>query len=141
MSKRGNPDHWKTDGHPAADRDLGEQSKQKVSSARRSSHPIRAAASGQVVGAAESLNPPPVHGPDDLPWRVTRVDVDPDAARAAQATRQAEQAGTLTAPRPTGGLLTRGRHLLARGLLVPLRTVLALSEALIERVIWRLEQT
>jgi hypothetical protein len=121
MSKRGNPDYFKTDGHSAKDPDVDEEAKRRFGESRqvwmrgetrwmRPQRPLR-----------EVTAPPIREG--ELPWRVTRP--------------QLQMLPPLDASPNTW--LARGIRLAVRAVLAPAHALLSIADALLERALWKLE--
>ena len=115
MSKRGNPDYFKLDGHPAKDPNLDEMAKRRFAESRRVwlRGPARFSRPEPPVRA---VVPPPAHD-GERPWR---VHLAPPLVRRSFAARCA--------------------RLLSRAVLAPAHAVLSIADALVERALWRLEK-
>jgi hypothetical protein len=122
MSKRGNPDYFKTDGHPAKDSDVDGDAKRRFGESRRvwlraqerwmrPQRPIR------------EVNAPPVRE-GDVPWRVSRPPL--------------QTVPPLDAPPHTW--LTSATRLAVRVVLAPAHALLSIADALVQRTLWRLER-
>jgi hypothetical protein len=124
MSKRGNPDYFKTAGHAAEDVDTGEQAKRRFSQAR----------SVSMRGATRWLKPerPPrtikAEGvrEGDLPWRVTQYEERPPLRMVPGEAHRSWRKSAI--------------RLAVRVVLAPVHTALSIADALVERALWRLEQ-
>jgi hypothetical protein len=124
MSKRGNPDYFKTAGHAAEDPDTGEQAKRRFGQQRRVS--LRGATEWmRPQRPMKTITPPPVHD-GDLPWRVTRRD-EPRLRMVPD---------DMQPP----GWQKRVIRLAVRAVLAPAHVALSIADALVERALWRLEQ-
>ena len=126
MSKRGNPDYYKTAGHAAEDVDTGEQAKRRFSQARSVSmrgatrwlKPERPARTIKAEGVREG----------DLPWRVTQFEERP--------VRPFEMVPGGAHP----SWQRRAIRFAMRAVLAPAHVALSVADALVERALWRLEQ-
>ena len=126
MSKRGNPDYFKTAGHAAEDPDTGEQAKRRFGESRRVS--LRGATAWmRPQRPMKTITPPPVHD-GDLPWRVTRRTEERPPLRMVP-----------TEAHPPSWQ-KRVIRLAVRAVLAPAHVALSIADALVERALWRLEQ-
>jgi hypothetical protein len=130
MSKRGNPDYFKTAGHAAEDPDTGEQAKRHFGESRRVS--LRGATEWmRPQRPMKTITPPPVHD-GDLPWRVTR------RSEARPPLRPKFEIVPSETPAPSWQ--KRVIRLAVRAVLSPAHVALSIADALVERALWRLEQ-
>src|SRR5579884_1895122 len=111
MSKRGNPDYWKTAGHQAEDRDLDEAAKQRFGVSRTLW--MRGSLKRPHPPAARTIDPIPItpEGDEGVPWRV----VKPPVAERLPGEEPAREVG----------LAGRAAGLLVRLALAPLRAGLS----------------
>ena len=123
MSKRGNPDYFKTAGHAAEDPDVGEQAKRRFSEQR----PVSIRGATRWLRPERPIKAAGVHD-GDLPWRVTH--------------RQAPRPNFQVVP-GEGQPATLPRRVVRfalRAVLSPAHVALSIADALVERALWRLER-
>jgi hypothetical protein len=129
MSKRGNPDYFKTDGHAAKDPHVDEQAKRQFGKSREVwlRGTARFARPQPPPRDVSEVTAPPVRT-SGLPWRVR-------GATPARPTLRA------VGPEPAAvpGWGTRALRLAGRVVLAPMHAALSIAEALVERALWRLE--
>ena len=123
MSKRGNPDYFKIQGHPAKDPDVDEDAKRLFGESKRLWMRGGVPRWMRPQPPAREIHAAPVRK-GDLPWRVQRPQLQ-------------------TVPLPAELPMTwqtRAIRLVVRAVLAPAHAALSIANALVERVLWRLEK-
>jgi len=123
MSKRGNPDYFKTQGHPAKDPDVDRDAKRLFGESRRLWMRGGVPRWMRPQPPSREIQPEPVQE-GDLPWRVHRPHL-----------RTVPPLAELPVTRPS-----RAIRLVVRTVLAPVHAALSIANALVERALWQLEK-